>query len=60
MLPEFSCKLVYCIQCIDKENIFVIDPSIRFEMSINEPQDVNNGKRNVYESCVDYLKDVYI
>ncbi len=34
----------------------VIDPTIRFETSQNQPSEVDIEKRRIYEECEDYLK----
>jgi hypothetical protein len=37
----------------------IIDPTIRFETNINQPDEVNKEKRTIYEPCIEYLKDKY-
>lgn len=43
---------------LTKEGV-VIDPTITFELTINQPQDFNNEIRKIYESCVDYYLFIY-
>ena len=37
----------------------VIDPTIRFETSLNQPSEVDEEKRKIYEQCEVYLKEKY-
>ncbi len=37
----------------------VIDPTIRFETSLNQPGEVDIEKRKIYEPCEDYIKEKY-
>lgn len=38
---------------------FVIDPTIRFEFNENQPDEVNNEKKQIYEPCIPDLKSKY-
>lgn len=38
---------------------FIFDPSIRFEINENQPEDVDKTKREYYEPTVPYLKNQY-
>src|SRR5436190_6957133 len=49
---------ILCFNTKSKEG-FVIDPTIRFEVSSDQPKLVDEEKKSIYEPCVKYLKEKY-
>ncbi|KAL1452451.1 hypothetical protein WDU94_006682 [Cyamophila willieti] len=42
-----------------KERRIIVDPTVRFERDANQPQDVNEEKRNIYLPTTTYYKEKY-
>lgn len=38
---------------------YIIDPTIRFEKSLNQPEEVHNEKVSIYESTIEFYKDKF-
>lgn len=38
----------------------MIDPTVRYEIPINQPQEVNKEKQSIYQLCGNYLKEKII
>ncbi|KAJ4450385.1 hypothetical protein ANN_01806 [Periplaneta americana] len=49
------------IVALDKTNSkgFILDPTVRFEMSQTQPSDVNKEKQQIYEPTIPYFREKY-
>ena len=43
----------------EKDTAIIIDPTVRFETGENQPLEVNEEKKGIYEATVNYLKEKY-
>jgi len=43
----------------NKKSALVLDPTIRMETGVDQPESVNTEKKGIYDPCIPYLKDKY-